>query len=231
MANGHQKCDRPGRLMLTRKGKIVAVSGVDGSGKTSLILEVERLLQSKGNATRTVWLRYNHYATKALLVICRLLGLTKYEYIESGRVGYHEFHKSKVVSYLFIWLTFIDTLIVSFVLVRIPSIVSSSVIICDRWILDILVDLETDTGISLDEDSFIHKAFVSIMPSETTCVLIERNREAVIDSRKENARDKNFPLRWRLYQQHAKSRWVVPLRNNTSIEKLAFAVLQRTGLV
>ncbi len=231
MANGNKKCDEPGRLIMVRKGKIVAVSGVDGSGKTSLILEIERLLQSRGQTTRSVWLRYNHYTTKALLAVCRLLGLTKYEYTESGRVGYHEFYKSKVVSYLFIWLTFIDTLIASFVLVKIPSMLFSTVIICDRWILDILVDLETDTGIRLDEDSFIHKAFVSIMPSETTCVLIERDREAVVDSRKENARDKNFPIRLRLYQQHAKSLWVVPFRNNTSIDKLAFAVLQRTGLV
>ena len=81
------------------KGKIIAISGIDGCGKTSIIKELIKSLSKNGEESRYVWLRYNHYITKFLLAFCRLSGLTKYENVQGVRVGYHEFYRSKIISF------------------------------------------------------------------------------------------------------------------------------------
>ena len=52
--------------------KIICLSGVDGSGKTTLSKMLANELHKKGFNVSYVWMRYNHYLTKPLLGFCRL---------------------------------------------------------------------------------------------------------------------------------------------------------------
>jgi len=91
--------------------KVICLSGIDGSGKTTLSQMLANEFKKKGYKVHYVWMRYNHYFTKPLLGICRLVGLTKYYRIENYRIGFHLFYKSKPISILFIFLKLIDTYI------------------------------------------------------------------------------------------------------------------------
>jgi len=177
---------------------ILSYSGIDGSGKTSIIDGVTDAINNKGIKTRYIWLRYNHYLTKLLLIFCRIVGLTEYHTINGQRIGYHNFYKSKIVSYLFIALTYIDTLTVTILLVYLPSMFGKSTIICDRWVLDILIDLEIDTKLSLT-DTLISRMFYALVPKNAKCFIVYRDYNSVLHARDEHSIDNNFKARYELY--------------------------------
>ena len=206
---------------------IISISGIDGSGKTSIIEGVRREFEASGLQTRYVWLRYNHYLTKILLGFCRVVRLTRYEYPDGVRVGYHEFYRSRLVSWLFIIFTFVDTLAASIFLVYLPSLFTSRVIICDRWILDIMIDLEIDTKIRFSANGRLERLFRSLLPRNAQCFLIMREQEAVSQCRPENVRDRNFLRRWELYREYADRAWVTVIKNEGSIQEAAAIVRQQ----
>jgi len=200
------------------KSQIISISGIDGCGKTTIIEKLRKSYKKQGFRNKYIWLRYNHYLTKFILLFCRLTGLTKYEYIDGVRVGYHNFHKSVLISYLFIFFTFIDTLFISIFKVYLPALFLKEIIICDRWIPDIIVDLEIDTGINFTKNKFLFRIFLLLIPSSCRCFVIERNQEAVLNSRVENAYDRNFQRRVQLYKKHSLSQWLCVIDNNGTIQ-------------
>ncbi len=206
------------------RGKIITVSGIDGCGKTTVIENLKVDLSLKGLPVKYVWMRYNHYLTKPLLLLCRLLGLTWYE-PEDPRVGYHEFYKSKVISWLFIFLTYVDTLLASVFCVYVPACVFGKVVICDRWVLDILVDLGVDTRRPVDLSSFWVRSFLALIPGGAKCFVIERDSSLVEKARSEHQLDKNYPRRFELFEKVSAFPIAIPVDNNSSIEKTVRLIL------
>lgn len=210
---------------ISTSNSIVSISGLDGCGKTTIIERVRKELAGRGQATRYVWLRYNHYLTKILLGLCRLLGLTRYENHGDVVVGYHDFHRSRIVSWLFIGLTFVDTLLATVLRVYLPVFFGNSIVICDRWIIDILIDLQVDTGIDLTQKRLTSAAFMMLIPNSAHCFIVRRNAELVRTSRRENVLDQNFEKRLRLYEAHASHSQVTVIENNGSIDSTAAKII------
>jgi len=206
--------------------KVIIVSGIDGSGKTTIIEAVKKELSSQGHKSRYVWLRYNHYLTKFLLAFCRVIGLTKYEHFENSRVGYHNFHTSKIISWLFVGSTFVDTLVVSIFKVYLPAIFSKKTIICDRWVIDILIDLEVDTMLDFSERTFVSRLIKSLLPPKHQYFIIKRDFDIVRQARDESMNDRNFPRRYELYERHSKESGVQVIDNNGTLENTIRQVVE-----
>lgn len=215
---------------MTDKPALIVVSGVDGSGKTSIIEGVQAFLESEGIDNRYIWLRYNHYLTKFLLAFCKFTGFTRYEHFEQSRVVYHDFHRSKIIAWAFVWLTWIDTFLASLLRVYIPRLFSKKAIICDRWAYDIMVDLEIDTRLDFSEGSFLHTLFKLILPDDAKCFVISRNLEATKGTRDESVNDRNFPIRHQLYVRHEADRDLNVIDNNGAINESIDQVLSQVEL-
>lgn len=56
--------------------KYIIISGIDGSGKTTVINALQERLQRQGARASYIWMRYNHYLIKVMNAIARLLGLS-----------------------------------------------------------------------------------------------------------------------------------------------------------
>ena len=209
---------------------IIVISGVDGSGKTSVIENLQSTLERESYKTRYVWLRYNHYLTKFILAFCRFSGLTRYIHFENSRVVYHDFHCSRIVSWLFITTTFIDTFFTSLIKVYLPRLWSDTVIICDRWIYDIMVDLEVDTRVKFENDRFIKKIFMSLLPTDSVCYVISRDTEKVRKERDESLNDDNYPIRYALYQRHSTDGRLIVVDNNGSIDESVHQIREHLSL-
>ncbi len=208
-------------------GQIITISGVDGSGKSSVIELLQQHLEKRDIKSRYVWLRYNHYFTKILLAFCRYTGFTKYEYFENSRVVYHNFYKSSIVSWLFVLLTFIDTLVASFFLVYVPRLFSNKIIICDRWIFDIMVDLEVDTRIDFSKNKLITKIFKLLIPNSCQYFLVFRDIDKVRYTRDESMNDDNFPIRCKLYSIHSTDPLITCLDNNGTLEDTVNQIVKK----
>jgi len=212
------------------KGQIISISGVDGCGKTTVIESVRLALEVQGYRTNCVWLRYNHYLSKILHAFCRFTGLTRYEWHNGIRVGYHEFYRSTLISALAIILSFIDTLLASFFLVYIPPLFTRRVIICDRWVVDILIDLQVDTGKYLGPDSFWGRMFLKLIPGNAKCFVILRDAPMIEATRPEHAHDKNYIPRRELFNWWSTQPGCVALDNNGSVQDTVRQVLARLNI-
>ncbi len=189
-------------------------SGIDGSGKTVLADTLVGELEKRGLPVRYVWMRYNHYLTKPLLAFCRAVGLTTYETVEGQKIGVHHFYKSRLVSFLFVALTFLDTGAASLLRLRLSKWMHRRVVVCDRFVLDILVDLMIDIGKPRMFEGFWGAAFRKLLPRDGKCFYIRRPFDAVLDARPELKGDAFVQQRIELYQALV-YRWGVQVIDNS----------------
>ena len=141
--------------------KLIYITGIDGSGKSTVSEHLADQLRSKGYEVNILWLRFNHVFSKPLLGLCRLLGYTKYEKPGGIHVGYHDFYKSKIISYLFIFFQYLDAVRVKYTKILPLYRKKNSVIILDRYVYDILIE-QTKSWWGKSIDSQIIKKFINI---------------------------------------------------------------------
>jgi len=210
--------------------KIINISGIDGSGKTTIVEWLAERLQAEGYDVEVKWLRFNHVLTKPLLGLCRLLGLTKYENIDGTRMGYHEFHRSRIISWLFVYLQYLDALRV-YLFHVVPVLRNKDrVLILDRFIHDILIDIMIDTGIEDLDRKKIGRAFLRLIPDDAVVIPVLRRRELVLDARPESRIDKNFEARFELYEEIPGRHDCRPVYNNGSLQEILDAVGNIVGV-
>ena len=210
--------------------RVIYIMGIDGSGKTTVVEWLASTLRGKGYQVDVQWLRFNHVLSKPLLAFCRLVGLTRYEKKHGIRVGYHEFHRSKFISWLFVLFQYLDALRVR--LFRIgPKIKRhNSVLILDRFVYDILIDLMIDTGIDDLDSHQLGQALLALLPAGTVVLPLARGSHALLGTRPESAVDKNFEKRLALYEQIVARQGLQGLQNDASLEDLLARVSARVGL-
>lgn len=208
--------------------RILAISGPDGSGKSVIIEGLAKRMASGGRRVDVVWLRYNHYLTRYVLALARLLGLTAYHNHHGTRIGYHHFERARWLAILFVMTTWLDTFLVTLFKVYLPVILRGHTIICDRWVVDILVDLELDTGIPFESDPFLRSLFSSLAPSGATYVILERDTRAIKSVRPENRVDARLPRRLQLYRRYAQHRRYVRIQNSGTIQEAVTRIEQLT---
>jgi hypothetical protein len=199
--------------------RIISFSGIDGCGKTTIINAVRENLEIKGYKIFSVWLRYNHYLTRFLHAYCRISGFTRYEHFGDLRIGYHEFHRSKIISFLEVALTFIDTYFATLILVYVPWLLGQRIIICDRWIPDILIDLSVDTRWEVDKSHLWVRLFWKLVPKHAKCFIISRNTASLEKARPEHIYDMNYEIRLQLFKEFPKFSNIIHIENNMEISE------------
>lgn len=88
--------------------KYIIISGIDGSGKTTLINALKEKLQAEGKSVNYIWMRYNHYLVKGLNALARLFRLSVKVHNEMGEVWEHRLHKCPLFCKLYVWCSYVD---------------------------------------------------------------------------------------------------------------------------
>jgi thymidylate kinase len=173
-----------------------------------------------GYETKVEWLRFNHLFSKPLLAFCRLAGLTRYEMRGGIRVGYHDFHRSKLISWLFVWFQYLDAWRVLRWKIHPAMIGMKKVLILDRYVYDILVDLIIDTRIDGLSETWLGKRLISLLPKECVVILIVRDEQEIMQVRPECTVDDNFMKRMDLYRKLADQRHFNVIDNDADLNSL-----------
>src|SRR5512146_3306386 len=131
--------------MLLDRTQFIVISGIDGCGKTTLINHLRRRLEREGFTTRYEWLRYNHRLVRPVHGFSRLVGLSRRYRVGDQDIWRHEFHRRRRFSSFYIALTWLDVWLGRWLLTARLRGAQADVVLCDRWVPDILVDLAVDT--------------------------------------------------------------------------------------
>ena len=206
--------------MKRRFPKIIFITGVDGSGKTYFAKRLIKELKQQGIRTFHLWLRFNNIVSKPLLGFCRIIGLNYYERYDNVVIGYHDFEKSKIVTWLFVFFQLIDVWLVTLFKIW-PRIIVGKTLVCDRGVYDTLIDIMIDTKKVELYKSRLGKLFLLFIPKEHKVFYIQRNPEKIFSSRPDVKIDKNFDLRYKLYKNCSEFfHWTVVDNNGLPDETL-----------
>ena len=205
--------------------RFIVISGIDGCGKTTLIQELRNRLEREGLATRYEWLRYNHRLVRPVHGLSRLVGLSRRYRTGDQPVWRHEFYRSRLFCSLYILLTWLDVWLGRLMLAARLTSQDVDIVVCDRWIQDILVDLAVDTRRRDLLAGTWHTRFTRILPPGTRQYLIVRNFDSVVCSRPDVMYDLSHSLRRKLYRRLEKSPEVVIVRNDGTVEAAVDTIL------
>ena len=185
---------------------------------------------AKGLTVEVHWLRFNHFFTKPLLVVCRILGLTRYEVVNGHRIGKHNFGSPRFLARWFESLQYLDAQRVARTYLAKQRRAHCDLIILDRFIMDIIVDISVAT----DEPTFPHSTriqrFIELMPTSTVTLGVQREQQALFTSRPESAVDPSFIARVRAYEELFARDDVKALNNNGSPADLISKALREIAL-
>lgn len=197
--------------------KIIVITGIDGSGKTTLTDWLSDELVKRGHKPRFIWSRFNNYLSIPFLAITKLTGHNYYENNDNVRMGYHDFEKFPLlIKYLFIWLQIIDVNIATFFKINRPS-KKHDLTICERGPWDTLVDVRADTEIIKLNNALYRKFFFGQLNKLIDVVLIDREIDNIESVREELKYDTKLRDRQQYFRELAKAGdWTI-LNNNRTI--------------
>jgi len=196
--------------------RFIYFAGVDGCGKSSVIDELIREYKNKGIKAKRVWLRFNYFFTKPVLLFCRIIGLTRREKKGGKICSIHDFHKSGFIAFLVQYLHFLDTIFAYIIKIWLPLKFTDDVILCDKFVFDILADFMVETRDLNLLDRKITKLFLKLIPKDTPIIflvvekdeIIKRKPEVLID-------DEDYDFKYRVYQLIANRFSLKTLKNNS----------------
>lgn len=194
--------------------KYIIISGIDGSGKTTVIHNLKKQLEMQGKSVSYIWMRYNHYTVKVMNAIARLLGISVKVHNAMGDVWEHRLYKIPLFCKLYIRCSLFDNKLARNKVIKLDT----DIVICDRWINDILIDLGAEGRMMDILESKWYKKFHEILPENSYQFVVERSLEDVRECRVENNTNPDFQNRFELYKQLMKKKDVFVVDNTGTIE-------------
>ena len=168
----------------------IMLSGPDGTGKSTILAELQRHYQKQGLQIKPVWLRFHHYFAKFVNVIGRLTYKSYYIKYSWGKIGYHDYEGP--IGIIYIYAVYLDHLIFKiFLKPRVLKKEQNTIIFIDRYILDIVADLIVDTRRKKLVVSLFHSSIMYELEQANTFVLT-CPKEIVTKRRIDIIDDKNY---------------------------------------
>lgn len=202
--------------------KYIIISGIDGSGKTTVINNLKESLEKKGKTVDYIWMRYNHYLLRVMNALARILGLSVKVHNAMGDVWEHRLYKMKWFCWLYVRVSYFDNL---FAVSKVRKL-KSDYVICDRWINDILIDLGAECREMNILESKWYKRFHNLLPENSFQFVVKRDIKDVLDCRIENHTNPDFKYRFELYQSLMKKEDVIIIDNTGSIKDSVSQILK-----
>jgi len=213
------------------KTRFIYFAGVDGCGKSTIIEEIRKEYSLNGIKARRTWLRFNYFFTRPVLLLCRIIGLTRRENKGEKTYSIHDFHKSKSLAFLVQYLHLLDTFMAYIIKIWFPMKFSKDVILCDKFIYDILADFMVETKDLNLPDKMITRLFLKLIPPDMPIIFITADKQEILKRKPEVLiDDEDYDFKYKIYNMLMTKYGITPIENNNFDDTL-LQVKKRLNLI
>ncbi len=209
--------------------KEIIISGVDGSGKSTIISHIIALQKRHGLRVKVVWFRWRALTLYVLYAYSRLRRLYVKFYHPIARRWFliHVFRLDPVTALLYPYLLFLD-LTVYYILNRISSLIRGvEVVIYDRFFLDALIDSLYE---SRRYSRCLLRLYLSMHSKSSKSVVLDVDIRTAVERKKDIVSLKELEFKRRLYLLLANFMNIPIVDARKSVNSVVREVCERIGL-
>jgi len=186
--------------------RFIYFAGVDGSGKSTYVEMLIKEFERRGLKAKRVWLRFNYFFTKPVLLYCRLAGLTRRPVRGRRKISVHDFYRSHFIGNLVQYLHLIDTCLHYIIRVVIPLKFTKTYILCDRFVYDILADFMIENQDMSIPKKQIAQLLFHLIPRDALVLYFKVDKEEITKRKPEVLDDdEDYDLKYRVYEELEKN--------------------------
>ena len=186
-----------------KRGQFIYITGCDGTGKTTQARLLLEQLNAQGLKTRHVWLRFPFFLSAPLLAYARLRGYSWHEETEGVRHGYWDFQRSRLMRHFFPWALLLDAAMAALWKIYIPLWLRHT-IVCERFVLDMLVDLEVACGEAHFYSQWPGRLYLRLIPERPIIVMLVLDIKTLCTRRVDLTSDRRLADRLEAFQSLAR---------------------------
>jgi thymidylate kinase len=210
--------------------RFIYFAGVDGCGKSSVIDELIKEYGKKGIRARRVWLRFNYFFTKPVLLLCRITGITRRVKKNNKIYSIHDFHRSRLIAFAVQYLHLIDTFFAYVIKVWLPLKFTNDVILCDKFVYDILADFMVETKDVGLLDKRITELFLKLIPEDMPVIFFSVDRDEILRRKPEVLiDDEDYDFKYGVYQR-IKNKFNLTVISNNDFKDTILSVKKLIGV-
>lgn len=204
----------------------IYITGCDGTGKTTQArLTIERLTD-QGVRPVHVWLRYPFFLSIPLLIFARLRGYSWHEKTNGFHHGYWDFRSSWLLRTIFPWTMLIDATLAYLRKIIIPLLVRKT-IICERYVLDMLVDMGIAIGETHIHQQLPGRLLLYLIPPGSKIFILDLDIESILQRRSDLITDHQLQLRLDMFYKLAEDLSIPLLSSQINPHELNSKIFQK----
>lgn len=210
-------------------GKLIYITGADGTGKTTQARLLVSQLKAAGEKPYHVWLRFPFFFSLPLLVYARWQGYSWVEKENGVCHGYRDYRHSWLLRALLPWIFLFDIFLAALGKVYLPLWLGKT-IICERFVLDMLADLAVAC-----HDTTLHyrlpgKLYAFLLPRKAKIVVLDLDADTIRQRRADLQSDRRLETRLTTYRQLAIDYALPVLSSRLAITELNQRLQEITGI-
>lgn len=211
-------------------GKLISISGIDGSGKTTLSNEIVREMKKLGVSCKYVWGGLDPKFTRFLMYLGRKLLRKRVackDYGVYSRIKMEEIRRRKFLARIYYNLVLIEYELLIFLKVWIYLKLGRTVV-CDRYVFDVVCsNLAPDLGYAGEDATLEIRKMLKKLPKPDLAFLIDLPEEVALARKNDIPSKEYLKERRRLYLEVAQNFNMEVLDGTERLDKIKLHVLKR----
>src|SRR3989304_10412862 len=203
---------------MLKRGLLIALSGVDGSGKSTQIRLLQKRLRSVGIGSVWIRCRWRPILSFPLVILLRHLGfakvhVTRYVYIVEPLFR----RTSRLVSF---WCLITQLENIAKITPKLIPLLFGRTVIADRYVLDMLVDGTASLHEPLDRPRLGFMLLLRLLPKPDKAFLIEIDPWTAFKRKPDLPQISDYTERMGLYLQQAARLGITSIDGGLTVEQL-----------